>query len=52
MKKTNITKLVLSLFILLTITFTNTSVSTLPQDNSNHVQLFVESSNYSELTDE
>lgn len=46
MKKTNVTKLLLSLCMVFTIIFTNTSRSTIPQDNSNQMQLFAEDSPY------
>lgn len=51
MKKTNITKLLLSLLMVFTITFTNATF-TFPQDNDNHVQLFAENSPYSGFTEE
>ena len=46
MKKTNVTKLLLSLSMVFTIIFTNTTISTIPQDNNNYVQLFAEDSPY------
>ena len=47
MKKTNITKFLLSLLMVFTITITNATISTYPQENDNHVQLFTENSPYS-----
>lgn len=46
MKKTNITKLLLSLLMVFTITLTNTAIPTFPPNNSGDIQLFAENSSY------
>ena len=46
MKKQNISKLLLSLFMVFTITLTNSAIPTFPQENSSHIQLFAEDSPY------
>lgn len=52
MKKTNITKLLVSLLMVFTITFTNATALFFPQNNSSHVQLFADNSTFPELDDE
>lgn len=52
MKKTNITKLVLSLLMVFTITLTNAAIPTLPRENSDHIQLFAQDSPYWEFEEE
>ena len=47
MKKTNITKFLLSLLMVFTIIFTNTITPTSSQGNNNHVQFFAENSPFS-----